>query len=115
MDWSDTDRLKHLYGHFNAREIEAVVTMLHPDVAWANGMEGGYVHGHDGIRDYWRRQWSKIDPHVEAVRFSTGKGDRVELDVRRIVRDLEDDVLSDKRVRHLFTFDDGLVRRFDIG
>jgi len=22
---------------------------------WANGMEGGHVHGHDGVRNYWTR------------------------------------------------------------
>jgi hypothetical protein len=111
----DAERLKHLYNRFNARDIDAVLAMLHRDVLWANGMEGGHVHGHDGIRDYWTRQWSKIDPHVEPVRFSTGKDDRAEVDVHQIVRDLKGNLLSDKRVRHLFTFDSGLIRRFDIG
>jgi hypothetical protein len=32
--------------------MEAAVATMHPDVAWANGLEGGHVHGHDGVRDY---------------------------------------------------------------
>jgi hypothetical protein len=24
---------------------------------WANGMEGGHVVGHDGVRNYWTRHW----------------------------------------------------------
>ncbi len=42
------------YTAFNARDIDAILSMMHPDVEWANGMEGGYVHGHDGVRAYWR-------------------------------------------------------------
>jgi nuclear transport factor 2 (NTF2) superfamily protein len=111
----NVERLKQLYDLFNAREIDAVLAMLHRDVLWANGMEGGHVRGHDGIRDYWTRQWSKIDPHVEPVRFSTDADNRTEVDVHQIVRDLEGNLLSDKRVRHVFEFDDDLIRRFDIG
>ena len=33
--------LTRVYGLFNAR---ALATM-HPNVEWANGMEGGHVHG----------------------------------------------------------------------
>lgn len=115
MARDDTERLKELYKCFNARDIEAVLRMLHRDVMWANGMEGGHVHGHDGVRDYWTRQWSKIDPHVQPDRFSTGEDDRTEVDVHQIVRDLEGNLLSDKRVHHVFKFADGLIRRFDIG
>jgi hypothetical protein len=111
----EAEHLRYLYDRFNARDMEAVFAKLHPDVVWANGMEGGHVHGHDGIRDYWTRQWSQIDPHVEPVRFSTGEKDRIEVDVHAIVRDLEGKILSDKMVRHIFQLDDGLIRRFDIG
>ncbi|KAM3099871.1 nuclear transport factor 2 family protein [Phormidesmis sp. 146-12] len=44
------------YQAFNTRDIDTVLSLLHPDVAWANGMEGGYVHGHAEVRDYWNRQ-----------------------------------------------------------
>ena len=26
---------------------------MHKDVIWANGMEGGHVHGRDQVRSYW--------------------------------------------------------------
>jgi nuclear transport factor 2 (NTF2) superfamily protein len=41
---------------FNHRDVDAVLVCLSPDVAWANGMEGGFVHGHDAVRDYWTGQ-----------------------------------------------------------
>ena len=58
---SDTDLLEHLYDRFNARDMEAVLAMIRRDVVWANGLEGGHVYGHDGVRDYWTRQWSMMD------------------------------------------------------
>jgi hypothetical protein len=49
------------YQEFNARKTEAVLEPLHPGVEWANGMEGGHVHGRDGVREYWTRQWAILD------------------------------------------------------
>ena len=28
---------------FNGRDIESVLAAMHPEVVWANGMEGGHV------------------------------------------------------------------------
>ena len=67
----DIEFLKRLYDRFNARDMEAVLAKLDENVVWANGMEGGHVHGRDGVRSYWTRQWAMVDPHVEPVGFST--------------------------------------------
>ena len=50
--------LRRVYERFNARDIDGVLACLHPDVQWANGQDGGYVRGHDGVRRYWTRQWT---------------------------------------------------------
>jgi hypothetical protein len=115
MPTDDTDLLKRLYARFNARDIEAVLAMMHGDVMWANGMEGGHVHGHDGVREYWTRQWAMIDPRVEPVSFRAPAGGGTEVEVHQTVRDLNGNILSDKMVRHVFRIEDGLLRRFDIG
>ena len=56
-----------LYERFNARDVDAVLAYLTSDVEWPNGWEGGYVHGHDEVRDYWTRQWGgdRWDRHAE--------------------------------------------------
>ena len=69
--------LRRAYAAFNARDIEAVLSMMHPDVEWPNGMKGGYVYGHDGVRAYWTRQWDLIDPVVEPQAFSTEPDGRI--------------------------------------
>ncbi len=110
----NTELLRHLYERFNVRDMESLLKMMHVDVIWANGMEGGHVFGPDGVRSYWTRQWAMIDPHVEPIAFSTGANGTVLVEVHQTVRDLKGRVLSDKAVRHLFHVEDGLIKRFDI-
>jgi hypothetical protein len=112
---SDTDLLKRLYDRFNVRDMQALLATMHRDVMWANGMEGGHVHGHEGVRDYWTRQWAMIDPHVEPDRYSRRADGAFEVTVHQTVRDLKGGILSDKIVQHIFHIEDSLIRRFDIG
>lgn len=106
--------VKRLYDRFNARDIDTVLAALDENVAWANGMEGGHVHGRDGVRSYWMRQWAMIDPHVEPVAFSNGAEGETVVEVHQVVHDLNGNLLIDQMVGHIFRLKDGLVQRFDI-
>jgi len=106
--------LKRVYDGFNARDMESVLAAMHEDVIWANGMDGGHVHGRDGVRAYWTRQWAMIDPRVEPVEFSSGIEGEVIVDVHAVVRDLSGNLLRDDMVGHIFRIENGLIRRFDI-
>src|SRR5579864_9362489 len=109
----EVEVLKLLYDRFNARDMETVLTAMHEDVIWANGMEGGHVHGHDQVRSYWTRQWAMIDPRVDPVEFSTGAAGEIVVEVHQVVRDLDGNLLADRMVGHVFQFENGLIRRFD--
>ena len=111
---SNTELLGRMYDRFNARDMETVLAAMHPDVVWANGFEGGYVYGHEGVRDYWTRQWATIDSHADPVSFSMGEDGTVEVEVHLTARDLEGNVVFDKMGVHVFRIENGLVRRFDI-
>ena len=110
----EVERLKHVYERFNARDMETVLGAMQDDVMWANGMEGGHVHGRDGVRDYWTRQWAMVDPHVEPVSFSASPDGGVVVEVHQVVRDLQGNLLVDQTVGHIFRIEDGLIKRFDI-
>jgi hypothetical protein len=99
---------------FNARDIDAALTLMHPDVDWPNGMEGGREHGHAAVRDYWTRQFTMIDPHVEPAHLETGDDGRITVDVHQVVRDLDGNVVSDGHVKHVYTFRDGLIAHMEI-
>ena len=64
------DLIKKAYSAFNARDIDTALSTMHPDVEWPKAFEGGYVSGHDEIREYWTRQWTEINPNVEPVGFN---------------------------------------------
>jgi hypothetical protein len=111
---SHTELLERLYHHFNARDMEAVLATMHPDVVWANGLEGGHVHGHEGVRDYWTRQWAMMDSRAEPISFSVGEDGTAHVEVHLTACDLNGTMLFDDKAVHVFHFEDDLIRRFDI-
>jgi hypothetical protein len=106
--------LTQVYDRFNARDMETVLAAMHDDVTWANGMDGGYVNGKDGVRQYWTRQWAMIDPRVEPIGFSEEANGKTVVRVHQVVRDLSGALLADRQVTHIFSIEDGLIRQFDI-
>jgi hypothetical protein len=110
---NDCDLLSAAYASFNARAIDGVLALMHPDVDWPNGMEGGRVHGHNGLREYWARQWSLIDPHAEPIDLRSDEDGRTTVTVHLIVRGLDGSVIIDENVEHSYLIEDGLIRRMD--
>jgi nuclear transport factor 2 (NTF2) superfamily protein len=108
------DLIKEAYNAFNARNIDAVLLLMHPDVHWPNGWEGGYVDGHEQVRDYWTRQWKEIDPHVEPVSFKERGDGRIEVEVHQVAKDLQGKLLSDGMVKHIYTIEVGLIKNMEI-
>jgi ketosteroid isomerase-like protein len=110
----EIELLNFVYSRFNTRDIEAVLAALHEDVVWANGLEGGHLHGRDAVRSYWIRQWAIVDPQVNPVSFSEGPDGAIVVEVHQIVHDLKGALLLDHMVGHIFKIDEGAIRRFDI-
>jgi len=111
---TDRDSLTRIYHEFNARNIEAVLAIMHKDVDWPNGWEGGRVYGHQGVRDYWTRQWEVIDPQVEPLGFETDETGHMVVKVHQVVRDLEGNLISDGIVEHVYLIEDGLIKSMEI-
>jgi hypothetical protein len=111
--------LKSMYKSFNERDVDGVLAMLSSDVSWANGMDGGHVEGHEGIRAYWTRQWALANPHVEPVAFHQAADGSIVVEVNQTIRDQDGNTvqvlgLKDKTLSHVFHFKGGKVRRFDL-
>jgi len=112
---SDPILLLHAaYAAFNARGLGAALAAMHPDVVWPNGMEGGTVHGRDGVRAYWTRQWGLVDSRVVPRSFARLADGRVSVEVDLTVRDLDGTLLRTATVRHVYAFEDGLVRSMEV-
>jgi nuclear transport factor 2 (NTF2) superfamily protein len=99
------DLLQSVYDAFNERDLDFIMLLLHPDVDWPNGMEGGRVRGHQAVREYWTRQWDMIDPIVKPQRFESLPDGRVVVHVHQMVRDLDGKVIMERTVQHIYRLD----------
>ena len=107
-------RLRSTYAAFNARDIDAVLAQMSAEVDWPNAWEGGRVHGHEGVRDYWTRQWAQIDPHVEPLEFSSRADGRIAVEVHQSARAKDGTPLGEGYVVHVYTFEDELVSHMEV-
>jgi ketosteroid isomerase-like protein len=106
--------INEAYKAFNERDIDAVLSLMHTDVHWPNGWEGGYVKGHNEVRAYWTRQWKEIDPNVMPVSFKEKEDGRIEVEVHQIAKDMEGKVLFDGMVKHIYFIENGLIKDMEI-
>ena len=106
--------LARLHEAFNARDIDAALGVMHPDVKWPNGWEGGYVVGHEGVRAYWTRQWA-IDPTATAKEFETLPDGQIRVLVHVHATNRDGELLWENMVSHTYAFDSGKIRSMEIG
>lgn len=110
----ERELLTFIYAAFNRRDIQPILGRMDPEVEWPNGMEGGWVHGREGVRAYWKRQWAMIDPQVEPIGIEATEDGRTLVNVHQVVRDLNGTVLMDRMVQHVYSIADGLIERMEI-
>ena len=103
------------YSAFNRRDIDGALALMSDAVSWPKASEGGRVIGKDEIRAYWTRQWQEFDPHVEPLAVLLQEDGRVSVRVHQLVKNLAGGVLSDSEVWHVYTIENGLIARMDLG
>jgi hypothetical protein len=112
---SNQQLLQNLYTAFNNRELETIISVMHPEVKWANGVEGGFVYGRDAVREYWTKQYQVIQVQLEPLKFEQDENNRNVVTVHQVVRDLQGNLLADTTVRQIFTIEDGSIGLYEIG
>ena len=107
--------LNAAYAAFNARDLDAAIGLMDPEVDWPNAWEGGRVVGREGVLAYWRRQFEAICSRVDPEGFCEEADGSVTVEVHQVVRDAQSgELLSDSRVRHRFWLEDGLIVRMEV-
>ncbi|OXA86917.1 nuclear transport factor 2 family protein [Flavobacterium hercynium] len=106
--------IESAYSSFNERNIDKALSTMQPDVQWSKAWEGGYISGHNEIKEYWSRQWTEINPKVEPIGFVKRENGSLEVLVQQNVKDLQGGVVFDGVVKHIYTFEDGLIKTMDI-
>jgi hypothetical protein len=107
--------LRSAYRAFNARDIDAALELMHPEVDWPNAWEGGRLVGHAALRDYWSRQFAAISSIVEPLNFTKKSDGSITVDVHQVVHDAHTgELLSDSNVRHIYQLKNGMITRMDV-
>jgi ketosteroid isomerase-like protein len=110
----DAATVRQLYAAFNAKDIDAVLARMQPDVDWPDMLENRRLIGHDAVRAYWLRQFELIDPAVEPRDVVERNGTELVVEVHQVVRNRQGDILSDQVVHHLYTLRNGLIAAMDV-
>ena len=112
---SAEDTLRAAYAAFNARDVEAAVELMHPEVDWPNAWEGGRVVGREAVAGYWTRQFESISSTVEPEHFNHEPDGIVTVTVHQLVFDAKtNEPSSDTHVIHRFQLKQGLIVRMDV-
>ncbi len=106
--------LMRLYEAYRIRDIDALLSLMHPDVEWATGPDGEHLRGHDAVRADLTGQWAETATYLDPLSFSVTRNDRTAVQVVQTVRDMQGKRLSEKTVGHIVTIRDGLIERLDI-
>ena len=107
--------LRDAYAAFNARDLDAAIELMHPDVDWPNAWEGGRVQGHPAVRAYWERQFAEISSQVEPESFAREIDGSITVDVHQVVHQAQTgELLTDSHVRHRYRLDGDLIVRMDV-
>ena len=112
---ADTKTLiERAYAAFNKRDVDGALALMSDDVIWPKASEGRKVVGKEEVRAYWTRQWAAFDPQVEPLETIDLGGEKLEVRVHQLVKNLQGDVLSDGEVRHVFTVKNDLIKSMDL-
>ena len=110
----EIELLRAAYAAFNARDIDAALALMTPDVTWPKAFKGGFVRGPKEVRAYWTEQWSEINPYVEPIALYPEDAGQVLVEVHQVVRDLSGAVLADEHVGHRFTIEHDLIQAMEV-
>jgi len=114
-DTAAEDILRAAYQAFNARDVDAAIELMHPDVDWPNAWEGGRVIGRPAVADYWRRQFESISSKVEPEHFDHMPDGSIAVIARQVVHDAKTGtLLSDEQAGHRYRLEDNLITRMDV-
>ena len=114
MNHDNRDNVGKAYQYFNNKAVDSILSLMHPNVSWPESWEGGYIQGHNDLKDYWAKQWAELHINVKPLTLKENSKGQVEATVHQIVKDLQGNITSDTILKHLYTFEHGLIKLIEI-
>lgn len=108
------DLLRKSYDAYNTRDLSTLVLALAPDVEWPDRLEGVTLHGVEAVSAYWERQWEAMNPVVEFMHFEWDRNGNGVATLLEIIRGPNGAIISKGPVRHVYQFENGLVKSMQV-
>ncbi|MDP2258729.1 MAG: nuclear transport factor 2 family protein [Caulobacter sp.] len=102
-----------LWPALTARDIDAVVALLHPDVDWQDTLNGGRRVGRDAVRAYLSEVMATVVVVSTPINVMRTGPDRYLARVNHVVRNSTGQFWGQEIVNHLVSLRDGLIVRMD--
>lgn len=106
--------LMDFYRAFNDRDAEAATGRMAPDVDWPDEATGARIRGPSAVRRVLEAQWRAGDPRLEPTAIDFDGEGRAHVRVHELVRSPGGDVLEDRKIEHVFTFEGAFIGRLDV-
>lgn len=103
--------LRTVYAAFNARDAETAMKALAPDVEWPDQFEGTTLRGPEAVGQYLHRRWATFDPYTEVKHVALDADGHVVLTLVQTIHGPGRVPISLGLIRHIYQFENGLVRR----
>ena len=110
---ANADLVASLYEAFDRRDFDAANALLAPDVVWtapnADWPAAGRYHGHDGVREFWKRMGVAFIEHVVEREPFVEEGDTVVVRAHVRGRRRRKEITMEGDVADVWTVRDGRV------
>lgn len=102
-----------LWPALTARDLDAVVALLHPDVDWQDNLNGGRRVGRDAVRAYLSEVMATVVIVSTPIDIMPSGPDRYLARVNHVVRNQDGQLWGQEIVSHVLMLRDGLIVRMD--
>ena len=102
-----------LWPALTARDVDAVVALLHPDIDWQDTLNGGRRVGRDAVRAYLSEVMAMVVIVSTPISIMPSGPDRYLARVDHVVRNRDGQFWGQETVSHVVSLRDGLIVRMD--
>lgn len=104
-----------LWPALTARDLDAVIALLHPDIDWQDNLNGGRHVGRDAVRAYLSEVMATVAIVSTPINIMPSGPDRYLARVNHVVRNRDGQLWGQEVVSHVLVLREGLIVRVDNG
>ena len=111
---SEEQSVTKVYEAFNTANIENLAELLHSDVDWETNPPNGRTLGREQVCSLFAERSAEWTWEFQPTSILTGEDGRITVHGRSTVRKKDDTVRREQEIEHLYTMQDGLIRKADL-